>query len=148
MECEICGRETNKIFVVEIEGAILEVCENCAKNGRIISIKNEKGFEKREKKKIKREIEDELEIVENYGEIIKNAREKLKISIEELARRIGEKESLIRKIEREEIIPNDKIVEKLEKVLKIKLREKIEYKVQKKDKKEENLRIADIVEIK
>ncbi|MGC9058825.1 MAG: multiprotein bridging factor aMBF1 [Candidatus Aenigmatarchaeota archaeon] len=145
MECELCGKETNKIFVVEIEGAILEVCENCAKNGRIISIKNKKIFEKREREK---DIEDELELIENYGEVIRNTREKLKISIQELAKRIGEKENLLRKIENEEIIPSDRIIEKLEKFLKIKLREKVEYKISKKEEKKESLRIADIVEIK
>jgi putative transcription factor len=73
----------------------------------------------------------------------------MNLSIEELAKKIGEKESLLRKIEKEEIRPSDKVIDKLERFLKIKLREKIEAKP-KKEKKEEDikLRIADVVKIR
>lgn len=147
MECELCGRETNKIFVVEIEEAILEVCEECAKKGRIVRIKDTKISPKKEKPKIV-DFEDELELIENYGAVIREAREKLNMSIEELAKKIGEKDSLLRKIEKEEIVPSDKLVEKLERFLKIRLREKNERIALKKNEERLKLRIADVVEIK
>jgi putative transcription factor len=148
MECEICGRKAKKIFVTEIEGVILRVCEECAKSGRILNI-IEEGKTIKEKQKPNIEFEEEYELVENYGKLIAEARKRMSLSVEELAKRIGEKESLIRKIEREEIRPSDKIIEKLEKFLKIKLMEKIEVKSKNGRKGEEmKLRIADVIKIK
>jgi putative transcription factor len=149
MECEICGKETNKIFITEIEGTILRLCEECSRGGRILNI-IEGGKKIKENLKSKMDFEDEeYDLVENYGEIIAEARNKMNLSIEELAKKIGEKESLLRKIEKEEIRPSDKVIDKLERFLKIKLREKIETKP-KKEKKEEDikLRIADVVKIR
>jgi putative transcription factor len=149
MECEICGKETNKIFITEIEGTVLRLCEECSRGGRILNI-IEGGKKIKENLKPKMDFEDEeYDLVENYGEIIADARNKMNLSIEELAKKIGEKESLLRKIEKEEIRPSDKVIDKLERFLKIKLREKIESKP-KKDKKEEDikLRIADVVKIR
>jgi putative transcription factor len=148
MECEICGKETNKIFITEIEGTVLRLCEECSRGGRILNI-IEGGKKIKENLKPKMDFEDEeYDLVENYGEIIAEARTKMNISIEELAKRIGEKESLIRKVERGEIRPSDNLIEKLEKILKVKLKEKINYKFDKKEERKEKLRIADVVEIK
>jgi len=61
--------------------------------------------------------------VPDYGNIIKNARESMNLSLEDLALRIKEKASLLRKIEREELVPEDDVRKKLEKELKIKLTE-------------------------
>ena len=148
MECEICGKVTRKIFITEIEGIALRVCEECSKSGRILNIVEERKTIK-DKQKLKMEFEEEYELVENYGKLIAEARKKMNLSIEELAKKIGEKESLIRKIEREEIRPSDKVIEKLEKFLKIKLKEKIEVKFKNEKKgKEMKLRIVDVVKIK
>jgi len=148
MECEICGKETKKIFITEIEGVVLRACEECSKGGKILNI-----ITKNNKPKIERQMSDyqegEYELIEDYGKVIEEARKKIGISLEELAKGIGEKESLIRKIEREEIKPSDKIINKLEKFLKVKLREKIDYKPKENKKQlEEKLRIADVVKIK
>jgi putative transcription factor len=148
MECEICGCETKKIFIAKIEEAVLRVCEECSKGGEILNIIIKNNEPKIEKSPLYYE-EDEYELIEGYGKIIEEARKKIGISLEDLARRIGEKESLIRKIEREEIRPSDKIIEKLEKFLKIKLREKFDYKPKENNKKSyKGLRIADVVKIK
>ena len=146
IECEICGTRINKIFITKVEGVILRLCEECSKYGIIINIIN-----KGEKRKIdvKNSLdEEEYELVEDYQKLIEEARKKMNISIEELAKRIGEKESLIRKVERGEIRPSDNLIEKLEKILKVKLKEKINYKFDKKEERKEKLRIADVVEIK
>ena len=37
-ECDICGRKTDKEYVVEIEGAQMHVCERCAKGMTPIEI--------------------------------------------------------------------------------------------------------------
>jgi putative transcription factor len=148
MECEICGKETKKIFLTEIEGVVVRACEECSKGGKILNIISENN-----KPKIERQMpnyqDEEYELIEDYGKVIEEARKKIGISLEELAKRIGEKESLVRKIEREEIRPSDKIIDKLEKFLKIRLREKIDYKPKENKKQlEEKLRIADVIKIK
>ena len=53
--------------------------------------------------------------------MIRDARESLNLAPEELAEKIKEKATLLKKIEREEIVPEDCIRKKLEKELKIKL---------------------------
>jgi len=81
--------------------------------------------------------------------LIREARNQAGLSIEELARIVGEKSSYIRKIEKEEIRPSEKIISKLEKILRIKLTEKLEEKIEKQEKEDKmRLRIADVVEIK
>ena len=66
------------------------------------------------------------ELVENFHIIIRREREKRGWSQEDLAKKIQEKVSLIRKIENAEITPEPEVIEKLERVLDIKLRERVE----------------------
>lgn len=71
-----------------------------------------------------RDIFDNLKIiVEDYGTIIKEAREKKGMKLEDLARKIGIKESTLHKIERNELEPEEKYVKRLEKELNINLYE-------------------------
>lgn len=65
-------------------------------------------------------IED-ITLVEDYGMRIKEARERMNMTVEELARRIGEKESVIKKLEKEELVPNEALVQKLRRTLKVEL---------------------------
>jgi len=147
MECEICGKKVQKVFVTEIEGVTLRVCEECSKSGKILNVIEEEKS-KRIAKMQNLKYEEEYELVENYGVLICEARSQAGLSVEELAKRIKEKSNLIRKIEREEIRPSDKLVRELEKILKIKLEEKIEERRERKKEGERKLRIADVVEIK
>ncbi len=150
MECEICGTKVKKAFITQIEGVLLKLCENCSKSGTVLNvIKEQKEVDK---KKNRWKDDEEYELIENYGKIIFEARVRMGISTQQLAEKIGEKESLVRKIEREEIRPSDKVVDKLERVLGIKLREKIEN-FEKSEKSSKSnmkmrLRIADVVKIK
>ncbi|MGC9129333.1 MAG: multiprotein bridging factor aMBF1 [Candidatus Micrarchaeia archaeon] len=124
MECEICGRETNIIYVVEVEGAVMNVCAECAKGKKVIE---KIDLEKKESAKIEKKPkkEERSEIVEHYGSIIRKAREKLGLPLNVLAERISEKESTLLRIEEEKTLPSDKIVKKLEKELGIKLTEEV-----------------------
>ncbi|MEM5832069.1 MAG: multiprotein bridging factor aMBF1 [Candidatus Aenigmatarchaeota archaeon] len=145
MECTICGKEINKLFKIEIDGNIIEVCENCKSYGKLVGV--ERKIERKEK--LKEKSLEEFELVENYGEIIKSKREELKISIQDLAKKIGIKESYLSKIEKGEIYPDKNTLEKLEKFLKINLKEgKEEFNIKREERKEEKLTIADVVEIK
>ena len=150
MECEICGTKVEKAFITQIEGVLLKLCENCSKSGTILNVVKEQ--KKVDKKKNRWKDDEEYELIENYGKIIFEARVRMGISTQQLAEKIGEKESLVRKIEREEIRPSDKVVDKLERVLGIKLREKMEN-FEKSEKSSKSnmkmrLRIVDVVKIK
>jgi putative transcription factor len=68
----------------------------------------------------KEDLED-ISVVENYGALIKKARESLQLTPDELGRKIGEKGSVIRKLELERLIPDITLARKLEHALKIRL---------------------------
>lgn len=63
----------------------------------------------------------EIEIIENYPTLIRKAREKQKLGQAELGKRIGEKVSVIQKLETGRLTPDEVLAKKLEHALKIKL---------------------------
>ncbi len=64
---------------------------------------------------------ERFEVVENYAELVRRARQSIGITREELARIAGVKESIIRRIEEGQLMPDVELARKLEKVLRIKL---------------------------
>ena len=62
-----------------------------------------------------------LELVGDFGLRVRRAREELELSHEDLGRKIGEKVSVLRKIESGKMAPDLMLAEKLEHALKIKL---------------------------
>ncbi len=117
-ECEICGKPTDVVYVVEIEGAEMHVCESCAKGKKII----EKISEKPEViQRATVAMRQEEELIDNYGTAVRKAREKLDMPLKTLAERLNEKESMLRRVEEEKMLPSDELVKKLERELGIKL---------------------------
>ncbi|GEM_PF-6750648 len=149
--CEICGKEAENTWKIELGNSKLTACKNCKEHGRTIKkeIKKRKKTGKKEEKKTKRKKRKEL--VDNYGKIIKKKREKEKLTQKQLSNKIKEKESRIRKIENEKIMPSEKTVRKLEKTLNIELyQEPAKFKgyKRKKDKKKRKTTIGDIIKLK
>ncbi len=130
MECEVCGKRiVGKRYKIVVEGSELTVCEKCKDLG--VEAKQVKVVVKK-KKKVSRPIVEDYEIVENFHEIIRREREKRGWTQEDLAKKVQEKVTLIRKIEKGEIAPEKDVIEKLERVLGVKLMERVEeVKVQK-----------------
>ena len=62
-----------------------------------------------------------LELVEDFNLRIRQARKKLGLSHEDLGRKIGEKISVLRKIESGKMMPDNRLAKKLEHALKIKV---------------------------
>jgi len=123
--CDLCGKETKVLYRVIIEGSEMLVCEECAKLGRTLG---RIDYRRPPKRTLSQRLEDagrdvteEDLLLEDFGERIKRAREKLGLTREDLARLIGIKVSLLAKIENNELIPEDKVRKKIERVLKIKL---------------------------
>jgi len=62
-----------------------------------------------------------LELIEGYGNIIRNARRRQDLSHEDLGKKIGERVSVLQKIETEKMVPDQRLTRKLEHILKIRL---------------------------
>lgn len=138
-ECEICGKKADR--KAKIDGNLFYVCKSCAELGKeVIRSKKDKG----------REIElpeKNEQLIDNYHKKIRERREELNLTREELGKKLGEKSSVIKRMERNEMKPSLKLLKKIEKYLGISLIEKrsLERKVQ--EKNEEKLTIGDIAKI-
>jgi putative transcription factor len=138
LRCEVCGRKIHENpNRVVIEGAKLTVCNDCAKHGKSTweeplpkprlapqqqgtAIPTQGPIQIR-KKVTQAKVDTSEEIVEDYSEKIRQAREKLGLSHEDLGMKINEKANVLRKIETRKLSPNNLLVSKLERTLKIKL---------------------------
>ncbi|WP_456487893.1 multiprotein bridging factor aMBF1 [Candidatus Alkanophaga liquidiphilum] len=127
-QCEICGADVPHTYLVEVGTSKLRVCKACAKYGVAVPERASSKAKPVVKKKIYKLMDEEfsIEIVPDFGMRVKDAREKLGLKQEELAKRINEKVSLLRKIERGEIVPDDRVRQKLERILNISLVERVQ----------------------
>jgi len=137
MECEICGIKTVILYEVIFQGKRLYACEECVKKYKLSIVEKNLSFKRRNvakkisyrrkvyrNKNILQEADEEL--IDNYGKIIKEARERIGFTQEDLAKELKVKLSYIKKIESEKIIPTPDVIWKLEKLLNIKLRSRLE----------------------
>ena len=160
-QCEICGTEIKgRPAKVNIEGSELEVCSKCAQYGTSVETRTQPKQQvpgktttakKTEKKPYPKKTKFEgptYELVDGYDQIIRDTREQLEWTQEELAAKIKEKESLIKKIERGEIVPEDSVRKKLERALNIQLTEKVEEIDMGGEGTSKNTTLGDIVKIK
>lgn len=145
MDCEMCGKRVPRLSKVRIDGAVLNVCDSCAKYGtpaesirtRYPSASSNAPVEsiKLPQKKIvvppshpsskrrRRENFDNLEVVPDYAELIREARARLSMTQDELAAQLLEKKNVIANIERGSLLPEIKTARKIERLLHIKLLE-------------------------
>jgi putative transcription factor len=134
VRCEVCGRKIHGTPIrAEIEGAKLSVCIECSKHGKIIREEDVEFGRPAPKKPLgsisfvqkkktpQAKVEITQEVVEGYHSKIRQAREKLGLSHEELGKKINEKASVLSKLETRKMTPNNMLVTKLERALKIKL---------------------------
>jgi putative transcription factor len=129
-QCEICGAEISGLPQrIVIDRSTLDVCKSCARFGKPEDkwtpvprkmVPVERAFIVK-RPQPRDHFKDLVELVPEFGRKIRNAREALGMSPEQLGVRIKEKATLLKKIEREDISPEDEVRKKLEKELKIKL---------------------------
>ena len=138
MQCEMCGesiRGTPKL--VRVEGAELQVCSRCEKYGTEVQRPKRDDVQRSVAHPVagtsgkaipvavqrKRDMFDYMggDIVDDYSERIRKARMAKELSQKDLSMLMKEKELLIKKIEKGELIPEEDVRKKLEKVLEIKL---------------------------
>ncbi|PSQ08031.1 TIGR00270 family protein [Halobacteriales archaeon QS_6_71_20] len=142
-QCEMCGAEKASLTATKVEGAELELCGDCSEFGT--EVRTESGSSASTKYSTssssssssgssgssgsssssssrQRDMFDDMETVAaDYDDRIRRAREAEGMSREELASDINEKASVVRKLERADILPEDDIQEKLERKLGISL---------------------------
>lgn len=146
VQCEMCGAETASPRTAKIEGAELQVCDDCVDFGTEIrqepagdapttkystgggsrgstssSTSRSSGSASGGRSRRRDPFDDMEEIDPDYDSIIREAREAAGLSREELGQQLNEKASFIRKLERGESLPNDQIRRKLERALDIDL---------------------------
>lgn len=107
----MCGSDTNSSTKVKIEGAVLKVCDSCKDLGN--EVKTSSNKKKRKKKSSSSRKRSEKVLVPDYGEKVKNAREDEQLSIKEVSDDLNEKESLLKKIESEDLKPDKSLAAKL-----------------------------------
>lgn len=156
-QCEICGADIpGTPLKIVIDGSALEVCKGCAHFGKAEDkwspvpkkiVPAERAFIVR-RPKPRDHFKDLAEFVPEYGRKIREARESLGLSPEDLGAKIKEKSALLRKIEREEITPEDEVRKKLEKELKIKLTDEVSEASVKSGGHGRGLTLGDIASIK
>ena len=139
MQCEMCGETIRGAAkLVRVEGAELQLCTKCEKFGtevqqvRRTDVARPSTAAPRPGRtpttvvpadRRKRDLFDymEGEIVEDYAARIRKARMDKGLSSKDLAMQIKEREHLIKKIENSELIPEEDVRKKLEKILEIRL---------------------------
>ena len=132
MRCEVCGREIRgEPFYRVIEGGRLVVCGICAKFSKEewdpkTPVSRRRQTRRRSAQPSPRrrsdvEAAESLELVEDYGMIIKKARQAKGWTVEDFARRINEKESVVKKLEKEDLNPPLDLVRKLQRELGVNL---------------------------
>ena len=148
VQCEMCGAETSSPKTIKVEGAKLDVCSNCTDFGTEVkqtsssststkystdssssassggsqsttstSTSSSGGSTQRRSDM----FDDMDELATDYDDRVRNARESKGLSQSELANELNEKASLIRKIERGDTLPSDRVQSKLENFLEIDL---------------------------
>ena len=124
MRCEVCGREIRgPPFRRVIESAKMMVCEQCASFGdeEWSQAKPRQPPMERPARRSEFESLERVQLSANYGEMIREARQHANLTVEALAKKLGEKESVVKNLEREELVPSEDIIRKVRNVLKINL---------------------------
>ncbi len=123
MECEVCGKLSHSPQQVELDGVIVWVCEECARLGKPIA-KPVQSFSSKKPPLLPAPLDEGLDLVVDLGKRVRDARQKRGMTLEALSKLLYAKESLLHKIENRQAVPSPQLVEKLEKVLGISLKEK------------------------
>ena len=150
MLCDMCG-SGGKLYEAIVEGAQLNVCDNCKKFGKVLGAVKQKVEEKISRSgKIKESQPETIEIiVSDYAEKIRKKRESLGLRQEDFAKKINEKESLIQKIESGHFEPSIELAKKIGRFLGIRLIEDYEEKLEElKKSKTDSFTIGDFINIK
>ncbi|MDT8357494.1 MAG: multiprotein bridging factor aMBF1 [Methanomicrobiaceae archaeon] len=162
MQCELCGAKIRgPPKIVHIEGAELRVCAQCVRYGTEVNRPRAgtvPGAPSRRgpapppsaPRRRTRDVFDlmEGEIADDYYIRIRKARMEKGLGQKELAHEIKEREVLIKKIEKGDLIPEDEVRKKLEEALDISLLERSSGDVESKGAGRITTTLGDVMKIK
>ena len=144
-QCEMCGAEKASLTTTKVEGAELELCDGCKDFGTEVRTESSSSSSTKYSTSSssgssgssgsgssgssssggtarRRDMFDNMdEIASEYDQRIREAREARGLSQQDLANELNEKTSLIRKLERGDVLPSDDVRKKLEGKLDISL---------------------------
>jgi putative transcription factor len=150
VQCEMCGAETQSPNTIKVEGAELDVCDECTDFGTEVQTADSGSSTKYSTSSSsssstssaggsastsssssqssgggrRQDMFDEMgELVQDFDERIRAARESAGLSQSDLADQLNEKASLIQKLEHGDHLPSDDVQQKLERSLDIDLTE-------------------------
>ncbi|EQB65696.1 MAG: hypothetical protein AMDU3_IPLC00002G0333 [Thermoplasmatales archaeon I-plasma] len=144
MNCELCGKVMDRYHEVIIDGVTMKVCHDCAKYGKEVTRKpltvqreqTPHPLQPRNfvhvspppppRRRTSDDVDDADEPIVDFGKVIKKRREEMGLSQEELANKLQEKKNVVAKIEREEIKPDKQTARKIEKVMGVRILEKVQ----------------------
>ena len=146
MLCELCGKEAGPTRPAFIEGTKLNVCQNCMRFGEEYKAQQSAGkktanapapsavvieerLQKREKRMQTKDVyasTQSVELIDDYGSAIKEARLAAGMDLEQFAASIFEKKGILAKVEANDLVPDEKLMKKIEKALNIKLTEVVQ----------------------
>jgi putative transcription factor len=123
LTCEVCGNPIrtgpNRI---RIDGAVLQVCQNCVSHGTPIGPPAPKPRPSKARSPAHEAFaEPELEVDPDYNYIVRRAREKMGLTQEALGRAINVKPSVISHVESKKMKPDLILARTLMHYLKVKL---------------------------
>ncbi|MFA5222147.1 MAG: multiprotein bridging factor aMBF1 [Methanoregula sp.] len=165
MQCEMCGETIRGApKLIRVEGAELQVCSKCEKYGTEVQQPRRTDVRQMTARPTpgakgpvvlgtvqrKRDMFDYMggDIVEDYADRIRKARMAKELSQKDLAMQMKEKELLVKKIEKGELIPEEDVRKKLEKLLEIKLIDTTETETEKKTQGQITQTLGDLTIIK
>ncbi|MCX8181043.1 MAG: multiprotein bridging factor aMBF1 [Thermofilaceae archaeon] len=130
MRCELCGGEIRgQAYLSVVDRAELILCEKCVKKASKVygpigqsKTKNQLSQKRTVSKRERNVVE---EVMEDYAEIIREARERMGLTRDALAAILGVKVSVIRRIEEGSLAPTIELAHKIERILRVKLVEKV-----------------------
>jgi len=148
-QCEMCGAEQPSLTATKVEGAELDLCDDCKEFGTEVRTEESTststkystsssssdsssdsastGSSSSGGSRSRRDMFDDMdEVAADYDDRIREAREAEGLSQEDLADALNEKASLIRKLERGQMLPSDDVRTKLEQHLEISLLEGVD----------------------
>lgn len=118
--CQLCGKDSDSLTKVKIEGATMKVCDSCSDMGEEVTTTSKKPKKKKKKSRSSSQKDSQV-LVSDYGSKVKEAREDREISLKELAEDLKEKNSVVKKIEQEKLKPDKTLAGKISRELDIEL---------------------------
>lgn len=121
MNCELCGK-TGPLYECRVEGSVLKVCATCAPVGSVV--KRPAALQKPQKRPLpQRDVIEQP--VADFAEQVRHLRESRGMTQKDFAKLIGERESVLQKMETQGFVPSLATARKLERQFKVSLVETV-----------------------